>query len=118
MRALIVSNMYPSRERPALGSFIRDQVRALERIRGLELELFTFAPGRVVSYARARAELRRRFNDREFDVVHAHFGRAAWPALAVRARAHVVTLHGTDVHHPRSRVITMAAARRQDLVAA
>lgn len=118
MHALIVSNMWPSRERPALGSFVRDQVRALERIGDLELELFTFAPGSLGAYAGAARSLRDRFGGRRFDVVHAHFGLTAWPALAVAADAHVVTLHGTDVHHPRSRAITLAAARRQQLVAA
>ncbi len=118
MRTLIVTNMYPTAARPALGSFVRDQVRALERIAEVDLDLFSFAPGSLGAYVRARAELRRRYRGRSFDVVHAHFGLTAWPALAVDARAHVVTLHGTDLHHPRSRAITLAAARRQDLVAA
>ena len=34
-----------------------------------------------------------------FDVVHAHFGLTAWPALAVPRAKRVVTLHGTDVRH-------------------
>jgi glycosyltransferase involved in cell wall biosynthesis len=110
--------MWPTRERPALGSFVRDQVRALERIPDLQVELFSFAPGSLTGYVSARRKLRRRFRGERPDVVHAHFGLTAWPALAVDAGAHVVTLHGTDVHHPRSRAITLAAARRQDLVAA
>jgi teichuronic acid biosynthesis glycosyltransferase TuaC len=117
MRALIVTNMYPSRERPALGSFVRDQVRALERIPGLELEVFSFEPGSLAAYVTAGSELRRRFRGSRFDVVHAHFGLTAWPALAVRAAAHAVTLHGTDLNHPRSRPITLAALRTQQLVA-
>jgi teichuronic acid biosynthesis glycosyltransferase TuaC len=118
VRALIVTNMYPSPERPALGSFVRDQVRALERIDSIELELFTFAPGSMASYLKAARSLRRRFGEREFDVVHAHFGLTGWPALAVRARAHVLTLHGTDLAHPRSRAITLAGLRAQQLVGA
>ena len=51
-------------------------------------------------------------------MVHAHFGLAAWPALAVPATVHAVTLHGTDLAHRRSRAITLAATRRLDLVAA
>ena len=52
----------------------------------------------------------RRYRGRRFDIVHAHFGLTAWPALAVRNRARVVTLHGTDLRHPRSRRITRAAS--------
>jgi glycosyltransferase involved in cell wall biosynthesis len=115
MRALIVTNMWPSASEPALGSFVRDQVDALREIDGLELEVFAFSPG---GYRRAARELRRRHRRGAFDVVHAHFGLAAWPALAVRGAAHVVTLHGTDLRHPRSKRITRAALPFVDLVAA
>ncbi len=116
MRALVVTNMYPSPARPALGSFVRDQVRALQRIDGLDVELHAFAPGGPRSYARAGRELRRRFKGERFDIVHAHFGLTAWPALAVDAEHRLVTLHGNDLYHPRSRPITVAALHRMDLV--
>lgn len=117
MRALIVTNMYPSASRPALGSFVRDQVEALRRIPDVELELFAFEPGGAGAYLRAAAGLRRRHRADHFDVVHAHFGLTAWPALAVPAGAHAVTLHGTDLAHPRSRAVTTAALPLLDLVA-
>src|SRR5205823_2567830 len=69
------------------------------------------------AYARAGIELRGRYSGGDFDVVHAHFGLSAWPALGVRGARHAVTLHGTDLSHPRSRAITLAALRLQDLVA-
>jgi glycosyltransferase involved in cell wall biosynthesis len=117
LRALVVTNMDPSSARPALGSFVRDQVRALQRIDGLDVELHAFAPGGARTYARAARDLRRRFAGETFDVVHAHFGLTAWPALAVSARHRLVTLHGNDLHHPRSRRITTAVLNRMDLVA-
>jgi glycosyltransferase involved in cell wall biosynthesis len=118
VRALIVSNMYPSPGRPEFGSYVRDQAAALRRIPGVELELFAFSPGGAAPYVRAAAELRRRFAGRRFDVVHAHFGLTAWTALAARGHARVVTLHGTDLAHPRSRRITLAALPFQSLTAA
>lgn len=118
MRALIVTNMYPSPERPALGSFVRDQVEALRRLPELDVELFAFAPGSSRGYLRAASELRRRLGGARFDVVHAHFGLTAWPALAAHGAVRGVTLHGTDLSHPRSRALTSAALPFQDLVAA
>jgi teichuronic acid biosynthesis glycosyltransferase TuaC len=115
MRALIVTSMWPSAAAPARGSFVRDQVAALQAVPGVEVEVFAFPPK---GYARAAVDLRRRFRGERFDVVHAHFGLTAWPALAVRHAKHVVTLHGTDLRHPRSRRITSAALGRYDLVAA
>jgi teichuronic acid biosynthesis glycosyltransferase TuaC len=115
MRALIVTSMWPSASAPARGSFVRDQVAALQKTPGVDVEVFAFPPR---GYARAARDLRRRYRKDRFDVVHAHFGLTAWPALAVRHATRVVTLHGTDVRHPRSRRITSAALHRYDLVAA
>jgi teichuronic acid biosynthesis glycosyltransferase TuaC len=115
MRALIVTSMWPSPAAPALGSFVRDQVDALRALGGVEVEVFAFPPK---GYARAARDLRRRYRRERFDVVHAHFGLTAVPALAVRHATRVVTLHGTDLRHPRSRRITRAALPRYDLVAA
>ncbi|MBV9603537.1 MAG: glycosyltransferase [Solirubrobacterales bacterium] len=117
MRALIVTNMYPTPERPALGSFVRDQVEALRRIDELQIDVFAFAPGGGRAYLDAARDLGRDHRDQRYDVVHAHFGLTAWPALAARAAAHAVTLHGTDLVHPRSRAITLAALPFQALVA-
>lgn len=118
MRALIVTNMYPTPERPALGSFVRDQVEALRRIEGVDVEVFAFAPRGAAAYLRGAYGLRRRHRSDSFDVVHAHFGLSAWPAFAARAGARAVTLHGTDLTHPRSRAVTLAALPLLDLVAA
>src|SRR5919107_2838962 len=115
MRALIVTSMWPSPAAPARGSFVRDQVAALQSLPGVDVEVFAFPPK---GYARAGRELRGRYGRARFDVVHAHFGLTAWPALAVRAGARILTVHGTDLRHPRSGRITRAALPRYDLVAA
>jgi glycosyltransferase involved in cell wall biosynthesis len=107
VRALVVTNMYPTPERPAFGSFVRDQVEALRRRGDVEIELFTFAAG-ARGYPRATRELRRRYRGRRFDVVHVHFGLTAWPAVAARLGPVVVTLHGNDLFDPRSNRVTRA----------
>jgi glycosyltransferase involved in cell wall biosynthesis len=114
MRALVVSNMRADAANPARGVFVRDQVAALRRLPGLDVDLVEGLPG-AAGYARLAAELRGR---RGYDVVHAHFGLTAWPALVVRGGRRAVTLHGTDVRHPRSGRLTRAVLPRYDLVAA
>jgi teichuronic acid biosynthesis glycosyltransferase TuaC len=131
VRALVVSNMLPDSAHPERGRFVRDQVAALRKLDGLEVELYEFAPG-APALARAAADLRRRFAPRRrraargagrdrspqrFDVVHAHFGLTAWPAFAVPARVRALTLHGTDVRHPRTRLAMLAALPFVDLLA-
>jgi glycosyltransferase involved in cell wall biosynthesis len=113
---------------PERGSFVRDQVAALRRLDGLDVELFEFAPG-PSALAGAALELRRRFatrprgrrargaSDGRPDIVHAHFGLTAWPALAVPARVRALTLHGSDLLHPRTRLLTLAALPSIELLA-
>jgi glycosyltransferase involved in cell wall biosynthesis len=83
----------------------------------VEVEVFNFLSAGSGSYIAAARELRRRYRGTSFDVVHAHFGLTAWPALAVPNAPHAVTLHGTDLSHPRSRAITLGALPLLELVA-
>lgn len=117
MRALVLTNLYPSAQDPGRGSFVRDQVDALRRIPDIDLELFTFSSLGAAGYLQATRAVRQRYRGSRFDVVHAHFGLNIWPSLSVRADVHAVTLHGTDLAHPRSRVITGAGLPFMDLVA-
>src|SRR4051795_3006003 len=113
MRALVLSDMAATPDAPGRGVFVRDQVAALRRLPGLEVELDEAPPGAPALAALAGRCIRRH----GFDVVHAHYGLTAWPALAVRGARRAVTLHGTDLRHPRTRRITLAALGHLDLVA-
>jgi glycosyltransferase involved in cell wall biosynthesis len=127
VRALVVSNMLPDAAHPERGRFVRDQVTALSGLADVELELYEFPPG-ARALARAARELRRRYGAPStfsrraarapLDVVHAHFGLTAWPALCVSAKVRALTVHGTDLRHPRTRLLTAAVLRSQRLLAA
>jgi len=117
--------MLPDAAHPERGRFVRDQVAALRALDGLEVELHEFAPG-AKALAAAVLELPRRYGAHalpthrrsapRFDVLHAHFGLAAWPALAVRTRVRALTVHGTDVRHPRTRLATVASLPLMDVL--
>jgi len=117
VRALLVSNMSPDEKHPERGSFVRDQFAALQALPGLEVELFEHRPGARALAAGALA-LRGRYRNTTFDVVHAHFGLSAYSALAVRARVRALTVHGTDLIHPRTALLTRIALRHVELRAA
>ncbi len=112
--------MRPDAAHPERGRFVRDQVQALRALGGAEVELFEFPPGGR-ALATAARELRARTRGTGAgpapDVVHAHFGLTAWPAFAARATVRALTLHGTDVRHPRTRLATLAAAPFIDVLA-
>lgn len=102
---------------PERGRFVRDQVDALRALDGYDVELYEFPPG-AGALGRAARHLRSRYAGERFDVVHAHFGLTGWPALAVKARGRALTVHGTDVRHPRTRLATRAVLPTVGLPAA
>lgn len=98
MRVLVATNFEPDEETPQRGRWVVDQVAALRDL-GVEVELFSFPPGRS-NYLPAVRTIRRMLASETFDLVHAHYGLVGWCALAAGARPLVVTFHGTDVRHP------------------
>jgi teichuronic acid biosynthesis glycosyltransferase TuaC len=117
LHAVVVSNMLPDANHPERGRFVRDQVKALRALPELDVDLYEFPPGAKALLQAAR-NLRRHYRGERLDVVHAHFGLTAWPALAIKAQARALTIHGTDISHPRTRQATRAVLPLMDLVAA
>ena len=117
--------MLPDAAHPERGTFVRDQVAALRALGEHEIELYEFPPG-PRALATAAVDLRRRYGGAppgrrappRFDIVHAHYGLTAWPILALPARVRALTVHGRDMRHPRTRLITRAALGWIDLLAA
>lgn len=118
LRILVVTNMYPTPDRPARGSFVASQVEALRRSGQVEVEVAAFEEGgRPWRYLvePLRAAVRRI----DVDLVHAHYGLSGPAALAAAGRRPVVlTVHGRDCHHPIVRRITAGVARRAAAVVA
>jgi teichuronic acid biosynthesis glycosyltransferase TuaC len=119
VRVLVVTNLYPTARRPALGPFVRDQVDALREIEGLEVELHSFdPPGGIVPYLRELLAILRRYRGARYDVVHSHYGLSGFCALAVRgASKHAVTFHGDDLRLAKVAPISRLVARLSDLPA-
>lgn len=117
MRVLIVSNMYPTPERPEFGVFVRDQLEALGRIPGVEPELYVFEGGGIKAYRKAVGPLKQHLKERHYDVVHAHYGLTGWVAKKAGAKPLLVTLHGTDVYDKRAGRISRSVAKKADQVA-
>jgi len=116
VRVLVVTNFEPDEEAPQRGRWVRDQVDEIRR-RGIEVDLFSFPPGRgeyVPATKRLRALLRRE----RFDLVHAHYGLPGWVAKLAGAEPLIVTFHGTDVRHAVVGALSRRLAWRVDLVAA
>ncbi len=116
MRVLVVTNFEPDEGAPQRGRWVRDQVDEVRR-RGVEVDLFSFPPGRG-EYLPATRRLRALLRRERFDLVHAHYGLPGWVAKLAGADPLLVTFHGTDVRHGVVGPLSRRLAWRVDLVAA
>jgi glycosyltransferase involved in cell wall biosynthesis len=116
VRVLVVTNFEPDEKAPQRGRWVRDQVDEVRK-RGIEVDLFSFPPGRG-EYVPATRRLRGLLRRERFDLVHAHYGLAGWVAKLAGAAPLLVTFHGTDVRHPVVGPLSHRLAWRVDLVAA
>jgi glycosyltransferase involved in cell wall biosynthesis len=113
---LVVTNMWPSPREPRHGIFVQEQVRDL-RARGADVAVIAF-DGRsdVLEYVRAIRRVRSAVRNRQFDVVHAHYGLTGLVALFQRSIPVAVTFHGSDTGFKRWQVpISRFVARRAAL---
>jgi glycosyltransferase involved in cell wall biosynthesis len=116
VRVLVVTNFEPDEAAPQRGRWVRDQVEEVRRL-GIRAEIFSFPPGRG-EYLPATRRLRALLRRERFDLVHAHYGLAAWCARLAGARPLLVTFHGTDVRHGIVGPLSRRLAWRVDRVAA
>lgn len=97
MRVLTVTNMYPTPDRPAYGTFIKEQVDSL-REAGIEVDVLAFdGGGSVKNYLQAGRAVRRILHKNPYDLVHAHYGLTGIAARVQTRCPVVVTFHGSDL---------------------
>jgi teichuronic acid biosynthesis glycosyltransferase TuaC len=96
-RVLVVTNMYPVPDRPALGIFVQEQVESL-RAQGLEVDvLFVDGPANKLNYLWGIFRFRRQIARLRYDLVHAHYVFSGIIALAQRGLPVVTTFHSGEV---------------------
>jgi teichuronic acid biosynthesis glycosyltransferase TuaC len=97
MRILLVTNMYPTPERPGYGAFVSQQAEQLRRA-GHVIDVVNILGFRSrLNYLKGALEVLWKTSRIDYDVVHAHYGQSAFPAWFRWKAPLVVTLHGSDV---------------------
>src|SRR5438132_1064323 len=97
IRVLMVTGVYPTEQRPHLGTFIKSQVDSLIAA-GLELEVIHPKPGPVLlRYVRAAIQVFLKTLTRHFDVVHGHYGPWCLVASMQWTTPVVASFLGTDL---------------------
>jgi teichuronic acid biosynthesis glycosyltransferase TuaC len=97
VRILCVTNMYPSPQRPGSGAFVSQQVEQLRRF-GHTVDVIDILGSQSrMNYLRGTLDVMRMTSAVAYDIVHAHYGYSAYPAMFRLQAPLVITLHGTDV---------------------
>lgn len=93
----MVTNMYPSAERPAYGSFVKSQIDSISAM-GHIVDLFV-VEGWVSrwNYLSSVFSLRKVFSSGSHDLVHAHYGLTGIIACLQRRRPVVISFCGDDL---------------------
>jgi glycosyltransferase involved in cell wall biosynthesis len=114
MHVVMLTNMYPTPERPGYGIFVRDQVEDLQEL-GVDVTV-RFIDGSVHrrNYFSAAAGMQRLVSQRGIDLVHAHYGLTGAVALTQHRVPVVTTFHGSDAsgHVQWQRAVSLLVARR------
>lgn len=97
MKILVVTNMFPTLERPSHGSFVGSQVQSIQEA-GHEVDVIHIR-GEIskFEYLKAFASVRRAVRSGSYDVIHAHYGLSAFPCLPVRRVPLVISYCGSDI---------------------
>jgi teichuronic acid biosynthesis glycosyltransferase TuaC len=97
MKVLVVTNMYPSPEKPAFGTFVKEQVDSLKR-EGVDIDVFLVDGSQhKINYLwgifRFWAQLLRK----RYDLIHAHYVFSGMIARSQFLYPVVLTHHGLEV---------------------
>ena len=97
LRICMVTNMYPTEEKPHYGTFVKSQIDSIVD-RGHDVTLFYIEGFRSpYEYARAIPALRKVIKNGDFDVVHAHYGLSGIVARMQSDVPVVVSFCGDDL---------------------
>ena len=98
LKILVVTNLYPSDDRPSWGTFVKEQVESLRaHCPELAVDVLVVEGYRSkLEYFRAMFRLPRIVTRDGYDIVHAHYGLTLISLIFVRVPV-VVTFHGSDL---------------------
>jgi len=100
-KILIVTNMYPHQDKPNYGTFVKEQIKAIKDLNpSYDFEIL-FIKGYInpFNYIRAIFQIRKLVQEKEFDIIHAHYGLSGFVCCFQRKIPIICTFHGGDVQY-------------------
>lgn len=115
MKVLFLTNMFPTVDKPSYGCFVKTQFGSI-RAMGIDLDLHVIRGDLSrLEYLKAYSLLARKIRLGRHDLIHAHFGLTAIPAVAQLSVPVVVSYCGEDL---LGQMKSGGAVRRRSLLLA
>ncbi len=118
MRILVVTNLYPTADRPFMSTFVKEQVESMrEHCPDVTIDVDVIEGYRPKgAYLLKMLSLPAVVKKGRYDIVHAHFGLTLVSTLLVRVPV-VVTFHGSDLlMNPTKHVSRLLAPRASRVI--
>jgi teichuronic acid biosynthesis glycosyltransferase TuaC len=97
MKVLVVTNMYPTPEKPAAGTFVKEQVDSLKK-EGADVDVFCVDGSKnKLAYLWGLFRFWGRLFRKRYDIIHAHYVFSGFIARAQYLCPVVLTHHGLEV---------------------
>jgi len=110
LRVLAVTNLWPVGD-SFRGIFVKEQVEALRRL-GVHVDVEVVAQQRgKLDYLGAALRIRRRVRQGRYDVVHVHYGMAAFVTRSLKGIPRVLSLYGSDINVGWQHALTRLGGR-------
>ena len=124
LKVLVVTNMYPTADRPYFGIFVKEQIDAIKKYYpNVAYDIYSIDGGGVkgkskwlslVNYLKSVWEIDNLLRKQHYDLVHVHYGFSGFYLLnPFHKRIPVlVTLHGGDIQPEQKKQFQVFATRR------
>ncbi len=111
MRLLLVHSGNAVSGDSARYTFVREQGEALRSL-GCEVEYYAIIGRGVIGYLKNVSSLRKKINEYQPDIIHAHFGLCGMVAVLATKRPVVITCHNGETLTKYGNIITSLALQR------
>jgi len=102
MKILFLTNMYPTKEHPYFGIFVKEQFEYFRDHYDMDVDLFVLNGKSSLHKYLNPLGLYRKIKDFEPDIIHVHYGLTGLPLLLIapfiKNKKIIATYHGSDVN--------------------
>lgn len=113
MKILYVTNMYPDKNDPTYGIFVKEQIEAIYNCETIDYEVYAINGKKGLwEYVKSIWKIRTLIKKGNFDLIHIHYGLSGLFLLMGKMKiTTIITLHGGDIQAEQGKTIQVALTK-------